>query len=74
MGTFVCNLGKLTIAPEKKKAFLADARRVLDQGGLFRPNHTSAFDKELYILSFPSFEAKKKRAVADFQWSYFDDD
>ena len=73
MGTFIHEMGALTIPDNKRENFLKDAEIIARQGGLFDRNYISAFGKELYLLSFPSFDNSNAEYI-DFSYSYFEDD
>ena len=73
MGTFVHELGKLSILEEKREAFLADAAAVAKAGGLFSRNYLQVFGKELILIGSPDFDDPDAR-VYDFTYSYFEDD
>ncbi len=61
----------LTIPEEKKAAFLADARKVAEQGGLFSVNRLSVFDRKISLLHFPDFSDSELKHL-DFTYSYFE--
>ena len=69
MGTFIMKYGKLTIPDSKKAEFLSDAKKVLQQAGLFSSHYNCAFKKEFRLMSFPDFNGDE----ADFTYSYFED-
>lgn len=69
MGTFIMEYGKLTIPDNKKAEFLSDAKKVLQQAGLFSSHYNCAFKKEFRLMSFPDFNGNE----ADFTYSYFED-
>ena len=69
MGTYVHELGGLHIPDEKKNEFIADAKKVAFQGGLFSRSFSRIKGKDLIFLSFPSFEEGKD---ADFTYNYFE--
>lgn len=69
MGTYVHELGGLHIPDEKKNEFIADAKKVAFQGGLFSRSFSRIKGKDLIFLSFPSFEEGK---YADFTYNYFE--
>ena len=71
MGTFIHEVGMLTIPEEKKAAFLADARKVAEQGGLFSVNRLSVFDRKISLLHFPDFSDSELKHF-DFTYSYFE--
>ena len=71
MGTFIHEVGMLTIPEEKKAAFLADARKVAEQGGLFSVNRLSVFDRKISLLHFPDFSDSELKHL-DFTYSYFE--
>ena len=73
MGNFIGRYGEFSIPEEKFGAFLADAKKVACEGGLFSKTFVQIFGKRVWLLGFPSFDASEEVRAA-FSYSYYEDD
>ena len=73
MGTFIHDIGTLTIPTEKLSAFLTDAAVVAEQGGLMARNIIYVFGRQIALLSFPDFSNMEEQYI-DFDYSYYEND
>ncbi len=70
MGTFACYTGKMDISEEKRDCFRQQMMKLLNYGGMMRPERVSMFGRELILLS-PVELSKEGKVI--FWYNYFEE-
>ena len=70
MGSFIYEIGTLTIPSKRLKDFLQDVKIVADQGGFFSLYQPFLMGRHVMLLSSPTFNPDEK--YADYNYSYFE--
>lgn len=52
MGSFMTTVGSANIPDEKKEAYINDAKRVLEQSGLFGRTYAQIYGHDVFLLNF----------------------
>ena len=69
MGNFMTTVGSANIPEEKREAYINDAKRVLEQSGLFGRTYAQIYGHDVFLLNFPTFTEE----YADLCFSYFEE-